>query len=50
LDESWAYKSLKSFIDETDRKIEHSKLKLAEKQKDISEEIEDKESFFESAI
>jgi len=37
-----AYKSLKSFIDETDRKIEHSKLKLAEKQKDISEEIEDK--------
>merc|ERR1711970_105452 len=37
-----AHKHLKSFIDETDRKIEHSKLKLAEKQKDISEEIEDK--------
>jgi RNA-binding protein Luc7-like 2 len=35
-------KSLKNFIDETDRKIEVYKKKLAEKQKDISEEIEDK--------
>merc|ERR1711990_320694 len=37
-----ALKSLKNFIDETDRKIDVYKKKLAEKQKDISEEIEDK--------
>merc|ERR1712126_499975 len=37
-----AYKSLKSFIRETDEKIEVAKKKLAEKQKDISNEIEEK--------
>merc|ERR1712110_1318289 len=35
-----AYKSLKSFIKETDSKIDIAKKKLAEKQQDISNEIE----------
>lgn len=37
-----AYKTLKAFIKETDDKIEVAKKKLAEKQKDISNEIEEK--------
>merc|ERR1712242_52800 len=37
-----AYRSLKAFLDETDRKIEMSKTKLEEKQKEINADIEDK--------
>ena len=38
-----AYRSLKAFLDETDRKIEVLKEKLEEKQKEINADIEDKE-------
>jgi len=37
-----AHRALKKFIDETDERIELSKTKLAEKQADISKEIEEK--------
>ncbi|CBY34037.1 unnamed protein product [Oikopleura dioica] len=37
-----AHRALKKFIDETDERIETSKTKLAEKQADISKEIEEK--------
>jgi len=37
-----AYRSLKAFLDETDRKIEVLKEKLEEKQKEINADIEDK--------
>ena len=37
-----AYRSLKAFLDDTDRKIEVLKEKLEEKQKEINADIEDK--------
>ena len=45
-----AYRSLKAFLDDTDRKIEVLKEKLEEKQKEINADIEDKEKVQENCL